>query len=138
MHYKSLHIGLLILRIGLGGLFLIHGMPKLIGGIDKWTGLGKVMANFGINFAPIFWGFMAAFSESFGAIALITGFFFRPAAFLLAATMLVAASMHYFNGDPYISSISYPLELFVVFLALLIAGPGNYTINEIFNPDGQD
>lgn len=138
MHYKSLHIGLLILRIGLGILFLIHGVPKLIGGIEKWTGLGKVMANFGINFTPAFWGFMAAFSESFGAIALITGFFFRPAAFLLTITMLVAASMHYFNGDPYIPNISYPLELLVVFVALLVAGPGNFTINEIFNPDGQD
>lgn len=138
MHYKSLHIGLLILRIGLGSLFLIHGIPKLTGGIEMWTGLGKVMGNFGINFTPAFWGFLAAFSESFGAIALITGFFFRPAAFLLAATMFVAASKHYFNGDLYLSGISYPLELLVVFVALMVAGPGNYTINEIFNPDGQD
>jgi len=138
MHYKSIHIGLLIIRIGLGILFLIHGIPKLIGGIEKWTGLGKVMANFGINFAPAFWGFMAAFAESFGAIALITGFFFRPAAFMLAATMFVAVSMHYFNGDAYVPSISYPLEMFVVFVSLLIAGPGNFTINELFNPDGQD
>jgi len=138
MHYKSIHIGLLIIRIGLGILFLIHGVPKLIGGIEKWTGLGKAMANLGITFAPAFWGFMAAFAESFGAIALITGFFFRPAAFMLAGTMLVAVSMHYFNGDAYVPGISYPLEMFVVFVSLLVAGPGNFTINEFFNPDGQD
>jgi len=138
MHYRSIHIGLLILRIGLGVLFLIHGVPKLLGGIEKWTGLGKVMSNFGINFTPAFWGFMAAFSESFGAIALITGLFFRPAAFMMATTMFVAASMHYVNGDAYVPSISYPIELLVVFIALSVAGPGNFTIAEIFNPDGQD
>jgi len=138
MHYKAMHLGLLVLRIGLGLLFLIHGVPKMIGGPEKWAMLGKAMSNFGINFTPAFWGFLAAFAESFGAVALITGFFFRPAAFMLAGTMLVAASMHYFKGDPYIASISYPLEMMVVFVSLLIAGPGNFTINELFNKDGQD
>ena len=33
---KHRDIGLLILRIGFGCLFLFHGLPKLFGGPEKW------------------------------------------------------------------------------------------------------
>ncbi len=33
--------GLLILRIGIGIMFLYHGAPKLIGGPEKWEKLLK-------------------------------------------------------------------------------------------------
>ena len=35
--------GLLILRIGLGGMYLWHGWPKLSGGPERWTKLGGAM-----------------------------------------------------------------------------------------------
>ena len=31
--------GLLVLRVGIGIIFIIHGMPKLMGGIEGWTQL---------------------------------------------------------------------------------------------------
>ena len=33
---KYRDIGLLFLRIGIGVMFIMHGLPKLIGGPEKW------------------------------------------------------------------------------------------------------
>ncbi len=52
--------GLLILRVGLGVMMIMHGLPKLQGGPELWAGVGKSMGNIGIHFMPTFWGFMAA------------------------------------------------------------------------------
>ena len=40
---KHQHIGLLILRIGFGCMFLFHGLPKLFGGPEKWEKVGAAM-----------------------------------------------------------------------------------------------
>jgi putative oxidoreductase len=37
-NYKNL--GLLIIRVGLGVMFIYHGYPKLMGGVKEWTELG--------------------------------------------------------------------------------------------------
>jgi len=74
-----MHLGLMIIRLGLGIAFMIHGAPILMGGPEKWQVLGGAMGYLGINFLPTFWGFMAAFSEFFGALFLILGLFFKPA-----------------------------------------------------------
>src|SRR5437867_3299848 len=84
---------MLFLRIGLGALFVIHGLPKIMGGPRAWTELGHAMSYIGMKSFPAFWGFMAAFSECFGGIFVILGLFFRPACILLTITMAVAATM---------------------------------------------
>src|SRR5690349_759014 len=86
--------GLLLLRIGIGIMFMVHGCPKIMGGAEKWEGLGNSMGSLGIHFWPVFWGFMAAFAEFGGGILLALGLFFRPAAFLLFVTMFVAVIKH--------------------------------------------
>ena len=91
--------GLLILRIGIGGMFIFHGYGKLFGGLSVWAKLGASMSYVGIDFAPTFFGFMAAVAEFGGGICLISGFFFREACFLLLCTMIVAASKHLGKGD---------------------------------------
>ena len=40
--------GLLILRIGLGIAFMVHGWPKLMGGPRFWEGLGGAVYNWGV------------------------------------------------------------------------------------------
>ncbi len=121
--------GLLILRIGLGIMFMIHGYPKITGGIEKWTDIGGAMENLGITFMPAFWGFMASFAEFFGGLLLIIGLLFRPANFLLFFTMFVAALMHIKSGDP-ISSAYHSIEDGIVFLSLIFIGPGIYSLDE--------
>jgi len=124
---KCLNIGLLILRVGIGIKFLVHGYPKLMGGPEMWEGLGGTMAIFGITFAPVFWGFMAAVSEFFGAILLILGILLRPAAILLFLTMVVATTMHIVQGDGW-GAYSHAGGMAVVFLSLFFTGAGKYSL----------
>ncbi|MEK6693679.1 MAG: DoxX family protein [Nitrospirota bacterium] len=121
--------GILILRIGIGIMFLYHGAPKLIGGPEKWEKLGMAMNYVGIPVFPVFWGFMAAFSEFFGGIFIILGLFFRPACILLLITMSVASIMHLGKGDG-LGVASHAIEAGVLFLSLILIGPGKYSIDK--------
>ncbi len=132
-HERHKDIGLLLLRLGIGlTMMIIHGYGKLTRGPEGWERMGNQMQNLGIDFLPLFWGFMAMFSEFFCSILLILGVLFRPAAALLVATMFVAAMRHLslppgsegagFNGA------SHALELLAVYLALFFTGPGKYSI----------
>lgn len=133
MIFKSLSqyqdAGLLIIRLGLGIMFILHGQPKLFGGVEAWESLGaKGMGALGVNVAPAFWGFMAGFAEFAGGILLILGFFFRPACLLLLFTMIVAATTHLVGGDG-IKVASHAIEAGVVFLGLFFIGPGKYSLD---------
>jgi len=121
-------LGLLVLRLGLGAMFIAHGGPKLMGGPERWAALGKAMGNFGIDYAHTFWGFMAAFAEAGGGVLLMLGLFTRPACFLLLATMVVAARHHLVKGDGLMGA-SHPIESAIVFLSLIFIGPGRYSID---------
>ena len=134
---KHRDIGLLILRIGFGCLFLFHGLPKLFGGPEKWERLGAAMGTFGITFLPGFWGFMAAISESLGGICLILGLFLRPACILLTITMLVAAASHLSRGEG-LGGAAHALKAGIVFLSLILIGPGKYSLDEKLSSDGGD
>ncbi len=125
---KYQHVGLLLMRAGLGAMMILHGYPKLIGGPDKWEKLGGAMAHFGLDFFPVFWGFMAAAAEGIGGLLIILGFFFRPTCALLIVTMAVAAAHHLFKGDG-IMGASHAIETGIAFIGLLFTGPGKYSID---------
>ena len=97
--WSPVDAGLLFLRVGLGSMMITHGWGKLMGGPELWEKLGGAMAHLGLDFAPTFWGFAAAATETFGALFLILGVLTRVQAGLLAFTMLVAAVMHLSAGD---------------------------------------
>jgi len=124
--------GLLILRIGIGAMMIYHGYPKLIGGTAMWNGLGKTIGNFGITWGFTFWGFMAAFAEFFGGIALILGLYLPLFCSLLVIDMIVAAVMHMKNGDGF-PVATHAIEDGIVFLSLIFIGPGKLNIVEMFN-----
>jgi putative oxidoreductase len=126
---KYQNFALLVMRLGLGGMFIVHGFPKIIGGPDKWQKLGDAMDYVGVHSAHGFFGFLAAFSEFFGGIALLLGAFFRPAMLLMAATMGVAVAMHMGKGDGVIGA-SHAIEAGVVFFALLFIGPGAHSVDK--------
>lgn len=119
--------GLLIIRLGIGIAFMLHGYPKITAGPETWNGVGNAMGNIGIHFLPTFWGFLAALAEFGGGLCLILGFLFRPATAALLFTMFIAALMHYKNGDGFGGS-SHAIESGVVFLGLFISGPGKYAL----------
>src|SRR5688572_6640323 len=124
--------GILFLRIGIGFSFiLVHGYGKIMGGPELWGKIGGSMANMGITFAPVFWGFMASISEFGGGILILLGLFTRPASAFMAFTMLVAFMQHTSKLDPWARAI-YPMEMFAVFMCLLFIGAGKYSLDYIF------
>lgn len=121
--------GLLLMRLGLGVMFLLHGGPKLVGGPEKWAQIGRAVGYLGIHFFPHGWGLLAALSEFGGGLCLILGLFFRPAALLMAGTMAVATTMHFGKGDGLMVA-SHAIELGIVFVSLALIGPGRYSIDK--------
>ena len=125
------NVGLLVLRVGIGIIFVFHGLPKLMGGVETWTQLGSTMSVMGITFAPVFWGFMAAATEVGGGLFIIFGLLHRLVALMLIFTMVVALLVHVSAGDPF-AVYSNALKALVVFVAFAISGPGVYSLDYKF------
>lgn len=125
---KHKNTGLLIIRIGLGCMFMMHGYGKLIGGPELWKGVGAAMGNVGITFLPVFWGFLAALTEALGGFLLLIGLAFRPASLLLAFVMLIASIFHLQTQG--LMDASHAIELGVVFVGLAFVGPGKYSVDK--------
>ncbi|MGE5608013.1 MAG: DoxX family protein [Bacillota bacterium] len=128
-------LGLLLLRVGLGIMFMLHGIPKFIGGPAMWTG---VASGVGLTVAPAFWGFMAAFAEVVGGLLLIFGFFHRIAVLLLFLDMAGALAFHLQQQGPagqFSGGYSRPIEMMIVFLGLFLTGPGRYSVDEVVHPE---
>lgn len=126
---KYKNTGLLIVRIGLGIMFMLHGYPKLIGGPDKWEMIGSSMKYLGIDTAPAVWGAIAALAETFGGFLILLGLAFRPICLILTINMFIAANMHLHTSDDYMTA-SQAIEVGVVFLGLALIGPGRYSVDK--------
>jgi putative oxidoreductase len=117
--------GLLLLRIGIGIAFVLHGFPKVFGGHAE--GLAGALTKAGIP-GGIVAAYLAGMAEFFGGLALIAGVLFRPATVVMAFTMLVALTFHLSFGDPF-DKFSHALESLVLFIALTITGPGRFSLD---------
>jgi putative oxidoreductase len=123
--------GLLFLRVGFGLAYIfIHGLPKILGGPERWEKVGSAMGMIGVNFAPKFWGLVAGCSELVGGLFLILGFFFRPACMLIAYVMFMAVLVKFGRGQG-IFGAAHALENGIVLIALILIGPGKHALDEI-------
>ena len=123
------NFGLLIIRIGLGLMFIYHGFPKLAGGEKGWEDIGSATKYAGITFLPVFWGLMAAVVETFGGFMLILGLAFRPVCLLLIINLSVAVLYHFGQGQG-LTGASHAIEDAVMFAGLLFVGPGKYSVDK--------
>lgn len=122
-------LALLLLRVGFGLYMAIgHGWGKVTGGPERWAELGGVMGLIGLDFAPAFWGFMAAVSEFGAALLVALGFVTRPAALLVALTMAMAATMHVLTGN---GSPESALIYLIAFVVIMLYGPGKYSVDKM-------
>ena len=115
------------LRVVFGAVFIYYGYGKMFNP-DKWAWLGSNMPFLNTGSMAYFWGFMAAFSEFFGGIALVLGFLIRPVSFLIASTMAVAVMMHCAKDEGYATPLFYMLFA----LCFLMAGPDRYSADKKF------
>lgn len=122
------NVGLLLIRLVLGGMFMAFGIPKLKAGSAMWEGIGSAMGHFGLTKFYIFFGLMAALTEAVGGLLIIIGFKFRVATILLAFTMLVASVHLYLSGQEF-GMYSRPIELMAVFVGLTLIGAGKYSVD---------
>ena len=125
---KHADLGLLIGRLGVGVIFVVFGWQKLSGGQVAWTHLGHAMAGLGITFMPNIWGLVATLSEFVGGFLLILGFLFRPAATLIALTMLVAAVSTFREHPHSFTQYSRAIEMFCIMIVFIFVGPGKYSL----------
>ena len=125
----SSDIGILILRVFPGfTMFLNHGMNKISAGTAKWERLGSALTDLiGFESLKIFFGFMASYAESLGALFIMVGLLTRLSSVLLFFTMIVASLKHYFEGEFSELAFIYGCICF----ALIISGPGKYSIDNI-------
>lgn len=125
--------GLLLLRVGLGLMFIYHGYPKIMGGEAGWEKLGSMAMQYvGITAYPVFWGFMAACAEFFGGMLLIFGLFFRLACIMLVCNMALAVILKFSTGLG-LAGAAPALEDGIVFLNLILIGPGKYSLDYKFS-----
>ena len=128
-------LGLLIVRVIVGGLFLAHGAQKLFGWF-RGAGLSGTAGWFeSIDIKPgFFMALMVGVIEFIGGLFLAIGLFTPFAAVLLAITMICATvKVHWQNGlwntD---NGYEYNLVLFAILTAIAMTGAGKYAVDVLF------
>lgn len=124
----------LILRIPVGFIFAAHGAQKLFSWFGGYglSGTGQWMESIGLS-PGVVMAALAGSAEFFGGLALILGLAMRPAAVVLAFTMIVAIfSVHIQNGL-FMSNNGYEfgLSLLAASLFLALTGAGKISLDRL-------
>ena len=119
--------GLALLRVGIGGVFVAHGIQKLA--VFGISGLAGFMTQIGVPF-PTLSAIAVTAAELGGGLALMAGLFTRWAALPLAFSMIVAAvTVHLKAGFFLPNGVEYVLTLFVASVALALTGAGAFSVD---------
>lgn len=126
---RNIDLGILVLRLSIGGLMLMHGVAKLIHGAG---GIEQMLEASGL---PPFIAYGVYVGEIIAPLLIILGLATRGAAAVFAFNMIVAVAMAH-AGD--ILSLSatggWMIELQALYffgaLALIFTGGGNYAVSK--------
>ncbi|CAG7650157.1 DoxX family protein [Paenibacillus allorhizosphaerae] len=127
-------LGLLLIRLVVGLLFIGHGAQKLFGWFGGYgpKGTGGWMESVGIK-PGIIMAVVAGFMELVGGVLFAAGFVTPLAAVLIAAAMLGAiVKVHGKNGlwaDA--NGIEYHLVLIAVVVGIALTGAGSYSLDAL-------
>lgn len=113
-------LALLLLRLGLGLIFIYHGYPKL------FTHMRETVQEFPKMGFPFYFAYVAGVVEFFGGGLLILGLFTRIAALFLAGEMAIAIIRLHIPqaGVMAVANYQFPLALAVGAFALVAVGAG--------------
>lgn len=120
---------LLILRVGLGAIFLLHGLDKFDAGIEN---IEAMFTMWGVP-APSIAAPLVAVLEIVGGAALIVGIGTRIAAgvlslVLLGAIFYVKADLGVISTEP-MPGAEVDLALLAGLIAVLVIGPGSLSVD---------
>jgi putative oxidoreductase len=121
------------LRLGLGIMFVLHGLQIAFGmfGGTGIEGFSQMLSSLGFSPAtPL--AYIVAYFELIGGILLILGLFTRVASIVLILVMLVAIiKVHLSNGFFAMSGgFEYNFIIICACASLLISGPGHLSIHK--------
>lgn len=124
----------LILRVPTGITLMAHGSQKLFGwfGGGGLEGTGQFMASLGLSPGELM-AFLAGSGEFFGGLFILLGLLTRPAAAVVAFTMVVAiASVHLPNGL-FLANGGYEfgLALLAIAVSLVFSGSGRVGLDNL-------
>ncbi len=128
--YSSQHnFAFLLLRIASALVFLYHGAAILFG---AFGGPGPIRFAAFMH-APAMIGYLVGLAQFAGGLAILTGVLFRVGAvcilIVMAGAILLVHLPHGFNIAN--QGMEYALTEFLLTLALLLTGPGAYSLNHL-------
>ncbi|HBO12361.1 MAG: DoxX family protein [Pseudomonadales bacterium] len=122
------------LRIPVGIIFAAHGAQKLFGWFGGYglEGTGQWLASIGLEPGYLM-ALLAGGAEFFGGLALIAGLLVRPAAAVLAFTMVVAIFAVHIGNGLFMSNNGYEfgLALLAASVSLAISGAGRASVDRV-------
>ncbi len=122
------------LRVGAGVIFAVHGAQKLFGWSGGYglEGTAGWMASMGLE-PGLLMAAMAGSAEFFGGLLLITGLLVRPAALVLAITMLVAIVTVHLQNGLFMANNGYEfaLVLLAISVGLVFRGAGSLSADRL-------
>ncbi|PLX59622.1 DoxX family protein [Sedimenticola selenatireducens] len=128
----------LALRIPVGIIFVAHGAQKLFGSFGGYglEGTGQWMASIGLEPGYLM-ALLAGSAEFFGGLALILGLLVRPAAAVLAFTMVIAIVTVHIGNGLFMSNDGYEfgLALLAALVALAISGAGRGSLDAMLSKE---
>ena len=126
---RQLNIGLTILRVITGVIFMAHGGQKLF--VFGFDGVAAAFGQMGVPFAQVMGPFIGLL-EFIGGFALIAGLLTRLVSLGLAATMVTAIFLVHLAGGFFVpTGIEFPLSLLGSTLLLSLAGAGAYSLDGV-------
>lgn len=131
---RQIDLGLLVLRLITGTIFVAHGAQKLfVFGLD---GVAGGFGQMGVPMAEIV-GPLVALVEFFGGLALIAGLLTRLAGFGLAIVMLGAMLIAHLPAGFFApNGVEFTLALFGAAITLLLAGAGAFSADAMISRRG--
>lgn len=122
------------LRMGGGVIFAAHGAQKLFGWFEGYglEGTAGWMTSIGLE-PGLLMATLAGGAEFLGGLLLIVGLLVRPAALMLAITMVVAIVTVHLKNGLFMTNNGYEfgLALLAVSFALVLRGAGSLSMDRL-------
>lgn len=125
---RNADLGLLLLRLTVGGLMLFHGIHKVTNGVG---GIGEMLAAIGL---PAFIAYGSLLAEVVASLMMIVGVWTRAASAVFAGNMVVAIMMAHSADIFTVNAMTggWTIELPMLYLlgsaVLCLTGAGKYAV----------